>query len=235
MTECGMDINRNHDQWHWMADWGIGECVGAKRSTCRTMANVPIKVIDKQRQSPSNLLSFSSHFQHVETKEDSQPPSTPGPFICLDVWFDDEAVVLQAENGEHPLSGDMNERCPLVVLHDPATELRLFRLATHDAGLSILLSFGYKEVDSDNFVALQFAQELDIRSVLPATHYGCCRYGTAHFLPSETRLRGQDQIHPGQENLNKRAKGFCRSSAAAACKSNPAAVCGSQIMRHMLN
>ncbi|KAJ7662530.1 hypothetical protein DFH06DRAFT_1128752 [Mycena polygramma] len=39
----------------------------------------------------------------------------------------------------------------------------------------------------------------------------------------------------GSRKRTKRAKGFCRSSAAAACKSNPAAVCGSQIMRHMLN
>ncbi|KAJ7652868.1 hypothetical protein DFH06DRAFT_1205853 [Mycena polygramma] len=87
---------------------------------------------------------------------DSQPTSNQLALVRSDIWFDDGTVVLQAENAlfrvyrgvlaaqspifrdtfsiPQPATQDTYEGCPLVVLHDSATDLRLFLLATHDAG-----------------------------------------------------------------------------------------------------
>ncbi|KAJ6516606.1 hypothetical protein C8R47DRAFT_1000600 [Mycena vitilis] len=86
-----------------------------------------------------------------------QESSTAGDLLVRsDVWFDDGTVVLQAEKTlfrvyrgvlaaqspifrdafaiPQPAMQDTYEGCPLVVLHDSALELRIFLLATHDAG-----------------------------------------------------------------------------------------------------
>ncbi|KAJ7652432.1 hypothetical protein DFH06DRAFT_535853 [Mycena polygramma] len=90
----------------------------------------------------------------MESVADAQEPT--GSPTRSDVWFADGTVVLQANatlfrvyrgvlaaqspifrdafSIPQPATQETYEGCPLVVLHDSAEDLRLFLLATHDAG-----------------------------------------------------------------------------------------------------
>ncbi|KAJ7694273.1 hypothetical protein B0H14DRAFT_3759338 [Mycena olivaceomarginata] len=76
--------------------------------------------------------------------------------VCSDVWFDDGTVVLQVEKTlfrvyrgvlaaqssifrdtfaiPQPPTQEKYDGCPLILLHDSPEDMRLFLMATHDAG-----------------------------------------------------------------------------------------------------